>query len=313
MSVFVRYGARRLLVTLFVVWGALTVMFIAIRLAPGDPALLMLGPSATAEQVGHMQREMGLDKPIVVQYLIYLARICQGEFGESVRMSGSAMDLVVERLPITLTLGALAMTLALAVSIPLGVFAGRRRGTRADGAVSIGSLIGQALPSFWVGIMLILLFSRVLRVLPSGGVRTPDALILPVIVLAIPLVGSLVRLVRTGLLDVMGESYIRTARAKGLPESAVVYRHAVRNTMLPVVTVAGLQAGELLSGMVIVEVVFAVPGLGRLLVDSILYRDYATVQAAILVVAAIYALANLVVDLLYGVLDPRIRLAGATS
>ncbi len=313
MAVFVRYGARRLLVTLFVVWGALTVMFVAIRLAPGDPALLMLGPSATPQQVEHMQREMGLDKSIVVQYLYYLARICQGEFGDSVRMSAPAMSLVMERLPITLTLGALAMTLALVVSIPLGVFAGRRRGGHADNAVSIGSLVGQALPSFWVGIMLILLFSRVLQILPSGGVRTPDALILPVIVLALPLVGALVRLVRTGLLDVMGESYIRTARSKGLPEGAVVYRHAVRNTMLPVVTVAGLQAGELLSGMVIVEVVFAVPGLGRLLVDSILYRDYATVQAAILVVAAIYALTNLVVDLLYGVLDPRIRIAEATA
>lgn len=308
-----RFLTRRLLLALFVVWGALTVMFFAIRLAPGDPAQLMLGPTATAEQVKAKQIELGLDRPVPVQYAIFLWDAVRLDFGDSVRSGQPAIDMVLARLPITLTIGALALGLAFVLSIPTGVIAARRFQSPVDRAVSTTSLIVQSLPSFWLGIVLILVFSRVLGWLPSGGVAGLQYLILPVITLALPLVGTLVRLVRSGLLDVLSEPFIRTARAKGLLDIPVLYGHALRNMMLPVVTILGLQAGELLSGMVIVEVVFAVPGLGRLLVDSITARDYPVVQAAIIAVAAIYALCNLLVDIVYVMLDPRVRLDGGRA
>jgi ABC-type dipeptide/oligopeptide/nickel transport system permease component len=203
------------------------------------------------------------------------------------------------------------MGLAIVTSFPLGIAAARRRGGPIDSVVSVGSLIGQSLPTFWVGIMLILVFSRFLKIMPSGGSSSLKHLVLPAVTLALPLLGALVRLIRSGLLDVMGEPYIQTARSKGLSERAVTYGHALKNMLLPVVTLAGLQAGELLSGVVIVEVVFAWPGLGRLLVDAIFYRDYPIVQAAMVLVAATYALVNLAVDLMYVYLDPRVRHAGA--
>lgn len=308
-----RYLVRRLAHVAFVVLGALAVMFFAIRLAPGDPAELMLGPTATPEQVEAKRQELGLDQNLIVQFAVFLQRAVTLDFGESIRFGQPAIELVLDRLPITLLIGALALVVAFVIAVPLGVSSARRYGSPADRSIATGSLVAQALPTFWLGIVLILIFSRILGWLPSAGVSTPLALILPVITLALPLVGTLARLVRSGLLEVMTESFIRTARSKWLPESTVIYGHALRNTMLPVVTVMGLQAGELLSGMVIVEVVFAVPGLGRLLIDSIGARDYPLVQASIIVVAAIYALCNLAVDLLYGVLDPRVRLTGARA
>lgn len=308
-----RYLVRRLALTAFVVWGALAVMFFAIRLAPGDPAELMLGTTATPEQVEAKRRELGLDQNLLVQFVVFLQKAVTLDFGESIRFGRPAIELVLDRLPITLTIGALALLVAFLLAVPLGVASARRFGSLTDRGIATGSLIAQALPSFWLGIVLILIFSRMLGWLPSAGAASLLHLVLPVITLALPLVGTLARLVRSGLLEVVNESFIRTARSKWLPESTVIYGHALRNTMLPVVTVMGLQAGELLSGMVIVEVVFAVPGLGRLLVDSIAARDYPLVQAAIIVVAAIYALCNLAVDLLYTALDPRVRLTGARS
>jgi ABC-type dipeptide/oligopeptide/nickel transport system permease component len=300
---------RRLALCVVVVWGAVTITFIAVRLVPGDPASVLLGSSATPEQVQAMRDRLDLDESMPAQYVAFLQAAARFDYGDSIRLDGDAMAQVLERLPRTLVLGGAAMAVALAVSIPLGIVAARRRGGTLDRTISSGSLVGQALPSFWVGIMLILVFSRVLQWLPSGGSGGVRYALLPVVTLALPLVGSLVRLVRNGMLDALGEPYVLTARAKGLTDREVTYGHALRNVLPPVLTMAGLQAGELLSGVVIVEVVFSWPGLGRLLVESIGRRDYPVVQATIVLVAIIYALVNLAVDLANLVLDPRVRVA----
>lgn len=300
---------RRLALCVVVVWGAVTITFIAVRLVPGDPASVLLGSSSTPEQVEAMRERLDLDEPMPAQYLAFLRSAARFDYGESIRLDGDAMAQVLERLPRTLVLGGAAMAVALTASIPLGIVAARRRGGTVDRAISSGSLVGQALPSFWVGIMLILVFSRVLQWLPSGGSGGVRYALLPVVTLALPLVGSLVRLVRNGMLDALGEPYVLTARAKGLTEREITYGHALRNVLPPVLVMAGLQAGELLSGVVIVEVVFSWPGLGRLLVESISRRDYPVVQATIVLVAITYALVNLAVDLANLALDPRVRVA----
>ncbi len=304
------YVIRRLLFALFVVWGAVTIIFVIVRLIPGDPAAVMLGPSATADQVAALRARLGLDQPLLIQYANYLAGALHLDFGDSIRLGIPASDAVVRRIPATVGLGLVAMLLALAVSFPLGIRAARSPGSLVDHLIRMVSLLGQTLPNFWVGLMLILLFARGLRVLPSAGATSWVHFILPAVVLALPLIGTLVRLVRGGLLDVLSEPYIQAARSKGLRSRAVMYGHAVPNMLIPVVTVAGLQLGDLLSGLVLVETVFAWPGLGRLLVDAIFNRDYPLVQACVAFVAALYVLINLGVDLLYGALDPRIRVEG---
>lgn len=307
MSDWLAVVLRRLALTIGVIWGAATITFLIVRLVPGDPATALLGSTATAEQVEALRDRLSLNDSLLSQYAAFLRSAVQLDFGDSIRLGGGAMDQVITRLPATLALGAAAMTIALAISIPMGILAARRPDSWVDRLVSSLSLVGQALPSFWVGIMLILIFSRTLQILPSGGDDGLKSAILPVIALVLPLVGSLVRLVRNGMLDALGEPYVLTARAKGLTEREVSQGHALRNVLPPVLTMAALQAGELLSGVVIIEVVFARPGLGRLLVDSITRRDYPVVQATVIVVALVYALVNLAADLANMKLDPRTR------
>jgi peptide/nickel transport system permease protein len=291
-----------------VLWGAVTVVFVAIRLAPGDPAQLMLGPSATAQEVAALRTRLGLDQPPPVQYGRYLLQVARLDLGESLRLNQPALSAILERVPQTARLSGLAMLVAILVSFPMGIASAIRPGTVIDRLISIVSLLGQSVPNFWLGIMLILVFARGLQLLPSGGADTWQHLILPATTLALPLVGILTRLTRSGLLDVLADDYIRTARAKGLTARAVMVRHALLNMLIPVVTVIGLQLGTLLGGAVIVESVFAWPGVGRLLVDAISNRDYPLVQASILVITASFVLINLLVDVSYGYLDPRIRL-----
>ncbi len=302
------YLLRRIALSLLVLWGAVTVVFVAIRLAPGDPAQLMLGSSATAEDVAALRRQLGLDEPFPLQYARYLGQVVRLDLGESLRLNEPAMVAIAERIPQTLRLTALAMAVAVLLSFPMGIAAALGRGRLADRAISLLSLVGQSVPNFWLGIMLILVFARELRVLPSGGADSWEHLILPATTLALPLVGILTRLIRSGLLEVLREDYIRTARGKGLAPRPVITRHALPNMLIPVVTVMGLQLGQLLGGAVIVESVFAWPGVGRLLVEAIGNRDYPLVQAAILFITSGFLLINLVVDMSYGVLDPRIRL-----
>jgi peptide/nickel transport system permease protein len=301
------YLARRLLYSLFVLWGAVTIVFVAVRLVPGDPALLMLGTDASAEQINQLRQQLGLNEPPPLQYLHYLGDAARLDFGASLRLGAPAMGEVVSRLPATAQLTAVALVLALLVSFPLGILGAIRYRTPADGAVSLFSLLGQSAPNFWIGIMFILLFARQLRLLPSAGAGMWQNLVLPAATLALPLMGVLTRLVRSGLLDVLTEDYVRTGHAKGLPRANVLVRHAMPNMLIPVITVLGLQLGSLLGGTVIVETVFAWPGVGRLLVDSIANRDYPVVQAAVVVATGAFILINLAVDVSYSYLDPRIR------
>lgn len=303
------YTIRRLLLAVFVLWGVATVVFVIVRMVPADPALLIAGESATPEQLAAIREDMGLDQPLIVQYVQYLVNAIQGDFGDSYRQGVPAMELIAEVLPNTALLAFLACLLALIISLPLGVLAALRVGKSADRFVSVSSIVIQALPGFWVGVVLILVFSRTLQWLPSSGLTSPQSLILPTIVLALPFIAILTRMTRSGLLEVVGEGYINTARAKGLPERTVIFPHAIRNALIPIVTVVGLEFGTLLGGAVITETVFAFPGIGRLLVSSILARDYNVVQACVIVIAAMFVIINLVVDLMYAYLDPRVRLA----
>ncbi|HEY8446367.1 MAG TPA: nickel ABC transporter permease [Thermomicrobiales bacterium] len=302
------YLLRRFAYAIFVLWGALTIIFVTIRIVPGDPASMMLGAGATEEDVAALRHRLGLDEPLPVQYVQFLGDAIRLDFGNSLWLNRPVLSSIGERITATARLAVTAMAIALLVSFPLGILAALKKRTFIDGLVSVVSLLGQSVPSFWLGIMLILVFARQLRLLPSAGSDTWKHLVLPSVTLALPLIGVLTRLVRSGLLEVMYEDYIRTARAKGLDPRSVLVRHALRNMLIPVVTVAGLQLGNLLGGTVIVETVFGWPGIGRLLVDAIFNRDYPLVQAAILCITATFITINLIVDISYVYLDPRIRL-----
>ncbi|NEE04305.1 nickel ABC transporter permease [Phytoactinopolyspora halotolerans] len=304
------YVARRLFFALFVLWGAVSVIFLVLRLVPGDPAVVLLGPDANPDQIAALRARMGLDQPIIVQYGIYMRDVVQLDFGDSFRFHTDAMDHVLAHLPNSAQLAVTSVCLALLVGFPLGIIAALKANTVVDRVISVFSLATQSLPNFWVGIVLILVFARGLQVLPSYGQGSWQHLVLPSVTLALPFLAILVRLTRSGLLEVIHEGYVQTARAKGLRERAVIFPHALRNALIPVITVVGLQFGALLGGTVIVETVFAWPGVGRVLIESISHRDYGVVQAAILLIAAAFVVTNLVVDLLYGYLDPRVRLAG---
>jgi peptide/nickel transport system permease protein len=304
------YVVRRLFFSLFVLWGAVTIIFVVLRLVPGDPAYIMLGPDADQAQVDALRAQLGLDHSLIQQYATYLANVVHLDFGQSFRLNADSMSLVLHRVPATIQLASTALLLSLLIGLPLGVIAALRANSWVDRSISVFSLMGQSTPSFWLGIVLILVFARGLQVLPSAGSGTWSHLVLPTITLALPFLAILVRLTRSGLLEVVHEGYVQTARAKGLGEGIVILVHALRNALIPIVTVVGLQFGALLGGTVIVETVFAWPGVGRLLIDSIGRRDYGVVQASILLVATIFVFINLLVDLLYGFLDPRVRLAG---
>lgn len=303
------YTIRRVLLAVFVLWGVVTVVFIIVRLVPADPALLIAGMDATPEQLAELRKRMGLDQPLIVQYFAYLAGAVTGDFGNSYTQGVPVMTLVGQALPNTALLAVLACMLAVVVSFPLGLLAALRVNRPTDRIVTTASLLTQSLPGFWVGVVLMLVFAQMLKLLPSTGFSSPAALVLPVVTVALPFIAILTRMTRSGLLEVVGEGYITTARAKGLSERIVIFVHATRNALIPVITVVGLEFGTLLGGAVITETVFSFPGIGKLLVGSILTRDYALVQACVMLIAAAFVVVNLVVDLVYGYLDPRVRLA----
>ncbi len=292
--------------SIFVLIGVSLLVFVLVRLS-GDPVLLLMPPDASAEQIAQLRHSLGLDQPVLVQYWQFIARAVQGDFGTSFRNGQPAMSLVLDRAPATLELAGFALVITLLVGIPAGIVAATRPDSTADAVARGIALLGQALPSFWLGIMLILVFSVQLRWLPPFGAGGLDHLILPGISLGAYSIAITSRLLRSSLLEVLHTGYIRTARAKGLPENVVIVRHALRNAAIPVVTVVGLQVGALLGGAVITEYVFSYPGVGRLVLDAISHRDFAVVQAFVVLLAVVIALVNLAVDLLYAVLDPRIR------
>jgi peptide/nickel transport system permease protein len=297
----------RLAVSIFVVWGATTVMFVLIRIAPGDPATILLGSDATPGEIAVLRERLGLEGSPIEQYLAYYGQLLRLDFGESFRNGISAMTVVLDRLPATIELTLAATLIAILIGLTLGVIASRRPDGVVDRIVSTIAILFQGMPTFWVGIMLILAFSLVLRVLPSAGAGSPAHLVLPAVTLSLPFTAIVARLSRATLTEAMREPYIQTALAKGLTRSEALREHAMRNALGPVVTIVGLQMGTLLGGAVVVENVFAWPGLGTLIVQSVAYRDYAVVQAAVLLIALIVLILNLVVDVANAALDPRIR------
>ena len=298
---------RRLAAALGVVVGVALLTSLLIHLVPGDPVELMLGESATAGDRTALRATLGLDRPLPEQLLAQLERLVRLDLGESLYSRRPVATLIAERLPATVELAAAALAVAAAVAIPLGVFAARRRGGVADSAAMGLALLGLSVPSFWLGPLLILLFSVLLGWTPVSGREGLASLVLPALTLGTGMAAVLARMLRSSLLEALAEDYVRTARAKGLGEGAVVRRHALRNAALPVVTVFGMQAGALLAGAVITETVFAWPGIGSLLVEAIQRRDFPVVQGCVLLISTTYVLVNALTDLAYAWLDPRVR------
>jgi peptide/nickel transport system permease protein len=296
----------RLLSALITLFGVVTLVFFLIHFIPGDPVEYILGDSARPADRNALRQQLGLDQPLLQQYSSYLKNLLSLDLGRSLHSNQSVTALLMEHFPATLELALAAFVIAVLIAVPLGVMAARRRGTAWDSSAMTISLLGVSIPNFWLGPMLILLFSLWLGWTPVSGREQAGSLILPAITLGASLSAVLARMVRSTLLEVLNEDYIRTARAKGLKESSVIWRHALMNTMLPVVTLLGLQLGALFAGAVITETVFSWPGIGSLLIESIQKRDYPLVQGCVLLVAVSYLLVNTVTDLLYQLLDPRI-------
>jgi peptide/nickel transport system permease protein len=311
-----RYLFHRLLVALPVLLGVSLFTFGLVRWIPGDPILVMLGPDAIGADVEGIRRLYGLDRPWPVQYVEWLAGVLRGDLGQSIRTRMPVGQSILQRLPVTIELTALSLLLGLLIGVPLAILAATNRGKSVDAAVGVISLLGISVPGFWLAILLMLLFSLHLRLLPSiGYVPLHESvagnlrhLLLPAIGLALPLGATIMRFMRSSLLEVFGQDYIRTARAKGLTYLRTVLKHAVRNALIPVITVIGIQVGRLLGGAVIIEQIFALPGLGRLVFDGISTRDYPIVQGTVLAFTVVFILINLLVDVLYSVIDPRVRL-----
>jgi len=300
------YLLRRLWQSLLVLFGVSVVVFLILHLT-GDPAGLLLPPDATAEDIARFRTAMGFDDPVPVQYLRFLKGAVRGDFGESLRHGEPAMALVVERLPATFQLAGAGLLIALCLAIPAGIVSAVKRNTAVDYVSTVVALLGQAMPTFWLGIMLILVFSVRLNWLPSSGRGTLEHLILPAITLGLFTTARITRLTRSGMLEVLGQDYIRTARAKGVGESPVVWKHALKNASIPIVTIVGIELGTLLGGSVITETIFAWPGVGRLSVQAIFNRDYPVVQSAVFLLASTFVIVNFLVDVVYTYLDPRIR------
>ena len=304
--------ARKLLVTLPVLWVVVSIVFFLIHLVPGDPIVQMLGEGASSADVASLRHAYGFDQPLRTQYGHYLVGVFHGDLGRSLRLHDAVLHLLLQRYPYTLALTAAAMLLALAMALPAGVLSARRRNRWPDRTLGVLSLFGLSFPNFALGPVFIILFSLTLGWFPvsgagSGPVDFLRHLVLPALTLGVGMAAILTRMVRTAMLEELSQDYIRTARAKGLPERTVVYRHALRNALTPVLTVVGLQFGSLLAGAIVTETIFGWPGLGRLTLSAISNRDYPLVQGCILAVGLTYVAVNLLTDAAYLVADPRLR------
>jgi peptide/nickel transport system permease protein len=304
---------RRLLLTIPVLLGVSTLVFLLLHLVPGDPVVMMLGETAQPADIEEMRTQLGLNKPLLTQYFSFLWNLLQGDLGVSIHQQRPVMPALLVKLPATILLAMTSLTVALLIAIPTGMFAARHRGGWAEKTLTIVAFLGISLPNFWLGPMLIVFFSVRLDLLPVSGSETWAHLILPSITLGTALAAFLTRMTRGSLLEVLSEPYVRTARAKGLPDRVVYYKHALRNALIPVLTLVGLQLGTLLGGSIITEKIFAWPGIGNELFQSILRRDYPMVQGCVLIIALGYVFANLLTDMLYSVVDPRIRLGGGSE
>ena len=301
-----KYVVARLAYCVLIVLGAVTIVFSLLYLT-GDPVSQLLPIEASPQDREALRHDLGFDQPLHIQYVSFLTRAVQGDFGDSLRYRRPAITLVLERMPATLQLTIVALFIALLIAIPTGIISAIRRGTVLDN-LSVGfALLGQCVPTFWLGLVLILLLAVTFPLLPPSGSGSWEYLILPGFTLGVNSAAIIARLLRSSLLEVLNQDYVRTARAKGLREQAIIVRHALKNASIPVVTIVGLQVGVLLGGAIVTEYVFAYPGLGRLILEGISKRDFPVVQASVVVIAFIVASINLLVDLLYVFIDPRIR------
>jgi peptide/nickel transport system permease protein len=310
-----RYIARRLIGVVAVLFGISVIVFLMVRLIPGDTVQLLLGTEASQEQIDHLRGVFGLDRPIYVQFADWFGRVLQGDFGTSLRTNRPVLPDIIARFGVTVQLSLVSLAIALVVAIPLGMASAMNRGRVSDATSRVVALIGLSVPNFWLGTILIMFVSLVLGWLPPIGFisliddpwQGAQTLILPSIALGTAMAAFVMRMLRSSLLEVLRQDYIRTAQAKGLRERTVLYSHALKNAFIPVLTVIGVQIGHLLGGAVIVEEVFSLPGMGRFLLNSIYQRDYPVVQGSVLFVALIFSLINLLVDVMYAWFDPRIR------
>jgi peptide/nickel transport system permease protein len=307
MSAVLRYFIRRVLLAVPVLLGVATLVFSLIHLVPGDPAQAMMGDGAAPQDVAELRKNLGLDQPLLSQYATFLRHAITGDLGTSFRTGQPVTTMILERVPATAELAIASMIVAILIAIPLGVIAAVKRGTAVDVAAMTFALAGVSIPNFWLGPLLAIVFSVELGWLPVSGRGTLANLVLPAISLGLALAAILARMTRASLLDELNELYVRAARARGVSRSASIASHALRNSMVPLLTIIALQFGAVLTGAVITETIFAWPGIGRLLIQSIGFRDYPMVQGCILLIAVTYVAVNLATDLMYGVLDPRIR------
>ena len=306
MRVLFSFLGARLLRALVALWLVSTVVFVVMRLS-GDPVPLLLPPDAPRSEIFRVRRELGLDRPLPVQYAVFLGNLLQGDFGRSIHFRQPAMRVVQSYLPATLELGLAAFMLATLIAVPIGVVSAVKRNSLLDHGTMTLALVGQSAPTFFLGILFILIVSLQLGLAPTSGRGTWAHLLLPALTLGAFAMASIARLTRSAMLEALGADYVRTARAKGLSEAFVVAKHTLRNAALPVVTITGLQFGTLLGGAVVTETVFAWPGIGRLAIQSIYNRDYPVVQATVFLSAVMFIVLNFVIDVVYGVLDPRVR------
>ena len=302
-----RFLIRRLLLTIPVLIGVATLVFSLIHLVPGDPVQAMLGESASPQDVAQLRTKLGLDRPLYKQYASFARGLVRGDLGTSLRTNQPVAAVIRERMPATLELAVAAMVVATMIALPLGIIAAVRAGTRVDHAATTLALVGISMPTFWLGPLLAIVFSVWLGWLPVSGRGTLANLVLPATTLGAPLAAILARMTRASVLEELRELYVTAARARGVSEARAVLAHAFRNSLIPIVTIIGLQFGSVLTGAVITETIFAWPGVGRLLVLSISARDYPAVQGCVLLIAFTYVSMNLLIDMLYGFLDPRIR------
>ena len=301
------YILKRLMRSLLVLLAVSLTVFILVRMIPGDPVRLMVSIEATDEDVERFRQQLGYDKPIYHQYFIYLKNIVKGDLGTSLRARRPVMELIIERMPATIELALAATIISVLIAVPLGTMAAYIRGTVFDRMFMFLTMIGQSMPIFWLGILLIILFSVQLGWLPTSGRGSFSQLILPSLTLSTFFMALIARMTRSSVLEVLGQPYILTAVAKGLKDHVILFVHTIRNALIPVVTVLGLQVGSLLGGSVITETIFAWPGVGRLAVSAIYNRDYPLIQGTVLISAAIFVIVNLIVDLSYLILDPKIK------
>ncbi|HEV2439846.1 MAG TPA: ABC transporter permease [bacterium] len=309
--------AGRLLTLIPVLWGVSIVVFLLIHLLPGNAIQMFLGTQVemTPAQLDELRRLFGLNKPLPLQYVDWITHLARGDFGVSLRTSRAVLPDILARLPLSVEITLLALVLALAIAVPVGIAAALRRGSAVDAAIQLGGLAGLSIPNFWLATMLLLALGNVGSIASIGiymgfftdPVRNLAVMVLPSFSLGIALAAVMMRFIRSSLLEVLGHDYVRTARAKGLRERLVLYRHVLRNALIPVITVVGFQAGYLLGGTVVIEEVFALPGMGRLALAAISQRDYPVVQGVVLVIALLFVLVNLAVDVAYALVDPRVR------